>query len=226
MPKIPREPPILDPPIRLAVLASGNGSTLQNLIDRIAQGDLRASIVRLIASRGGIGAIDRARAAGIEYAIARRGPKGDVGSFSDSIFEHVRAGQADLVVLAGFLSLIEIPDDYQGKVINVHPSLIPAFCGHGFHGLAVHSAAIDRGVKVSGCTVHFADSTYDTGPIILQETVPVFDDDVAESLASRVVDAERRALPKAIELYAAGRLVVAGRRVLVKDSRTNFLSNS
>lgn len=226
MTQIPREPPILEPPIRLAVLASGNGSTLQNLIDRIAQGDLRASIVRVIASRKGIGAIDRARAAGIEVAIARRGPKGDVHTFSESIFDHVRAGRADLVVLAGFLALLEIPADYQGKVINVHPSLIPAFCGHGYHGLAVHSAAIERGVKVSGCTVHFADSTYDTGPIILQETVPVLDDDVPESLASRVVDAERRALPKAIELYAEGRLAIEGRRVLVKDSLTNFFSIS
>ena len=113
---------------------------------------------------------------------------------------------------------MQIPDDYAGRVINIHPSLIPAFCGRGFHGRAVHQAALDTGVKVSGCTVHFADATYDTGPIILQRVVPVEDDDTPETLASRVFQAECQALPEAIALYAQGRLRVEGRRVRVLET--------
>ena len=110
---------------------------------------------------------------------------------------------------------MEIPVDYQGRVINVHPALIPAFCGKGMHGGAVHRAVVEAGVKVSGCTVHFADATYDSGPIILQKTVPVLEDDTSEALASRVFKAECQALPEAIALYADGRLKVEGRRVRV-----------
>jgi len=210
----PRNPPFDDPPIRLAVCVSGGGTTLQNLIDRSADGRLRAQIVRVVASRPKIGAIARAEAAGIPVALAVRG-SGDLDGFSRSVFDPVRRSGADLVVLAGFLSLVKIPPDYRGKVLNVHPSLIPAFCGRGFHGATVHRSAIEAGVKVSGCTVHFADDTYDTGPIVLQRTVPVLDDDTPETLAARVFLAECEALPEAIALYAGGRLTTEGRRVRV-----------
>jgi phosphoribosylglycinamide formyltransferase-1 len=212
MPEGPRNPPILDPPIRLAVCVSGGGTTLQNLVDRIADGRLRAEVVQVVASRPGIGAIARAERSGIPVAVEVRG-KRTVSEFSAGVFEPIRRQGADLVVLGGFLSLLEIPPDYRGRVINVHPSLIPAFSGRGFHGPTVHQAAIDTGVKVSGCTVHFADDTYDTGPIILQRPVPVLDDDTAETLAVRVFEAESEALPEDIILYAAGRLQVRGRRV-------------
>ncbi len=212
----PRDPPITNPPIRLAVCVSGGGTTLQNLIDLIRARKLQASIVQVVASRPRIGAIPRAEAAGIPLALASRTAKSpaDLGL---SVFDPIRRNQADLVILGGFLSLVEIPPDYLGRVINIHPSLIPAFCGKGFHGHAVHQAVIDSGVKLSGCTVHFADNAYDTGPIILQKTVPVLDNDTAEALAARIFQVECKALPEAITLYAQGRLKIDGRRVRVLD---------
>lgn len=210
----PRDPPISDPPIRLAVCVSGSGTTLQNLLDRIRARKLRAEVVKVVASRPRIPAIEKAAAAGIALALADRSTR-SLAEFSRSVFDPVRQSQADLVVLGGFLSLVEIPADYAGKVINVHPALVPAFCGKGYHGAAVHRAVIDSGVKVTGCTVHFADATYDTGPIILQKTVPVQDDDTPETIAARVFQLECQALPEAIALYAEGRLRVEGRRVRV-----------
>src|SRR4051794_38867262 len=210
----PRDPPIVSPPIRLAVCVSGGGTTLQNLIDQIRAKRLRAQIVQVVASRPRIGAIDRAGAVGIPLALANRAAK-SVPEFSRSVFDPIRHSKADLVVLGGFLSLVEIPPDYGGRVLNVHPSLIPAFSGKGYHGAAVHRAVIEAGVKVSGCTVHFADAAYDNGPIILQRTVPVLEDDTPETLAARVFKVECQALPEAIALYAAGRLRVDGRRVRV-----------
>jgi phosphoribosylglycinamide formyltransferase-1 len=212
----PRDPPIVNPPIRLAVCVSGAGTTLQNLIDQIRAKRLRAEIVQVVASRPRIGAIERAEAAGIPLALANRAAK-SISEFSRSVFDPIRHSTADLVILGGFLSLVEIPPEYQGKVINVHPALIPAFCGKDFHGPAVHRAVIDAGVKVSGCTVHFADATYDTGPIILQRTVPVKEDDTPETLAVRVFKVECQALPESISLYADGRLKVEGRRVRVLE---------
>jgi phosphoribosylglycinamide formyltransferase 1 len=213
----PRDPPITDPPIRLAVCVSGGGTTLQNLIDQIRAGQLRAEIVQVVASKPRIGAIERADAARIPLALAPRKVAKSLADFSTSVFAPIRHRKADLVILGGFLSLVEIPPDYHHRVINIHPALIPAFAGQGFHGRAVHQAAIEAGVKVSGCTVHFADASYDTGPIILQRTVPVLDDDTPETLAARVFQAECQALPEAIALYAAGRLKVEGRRVRILD---------
>lgn len=214
MPDTPRIPPISGPPIRLAVCVSGGGSTLQNLIDLIKSKKLKAEIVKVVASKPRIGAIAKASAAGIPLALANVNTRSLV-DFSKSVFDPIRQASADLVVLGGFLALVEIPLDYAGKVINIHPSLIPAFCGKGFHGSSVHQAAIAAGVKVSGCTVHFADASYDTGPIIVQKAVPVEDDDTPGLLAARVFQAECQALPEAIRLYAEGRLKVEGRRVRV-----------
>lgn len=216
MPDAPRTPPIADPPIRLAVLASGGGTTLQNLIDRIAEGRLSATIARVIVSKPGVGAIDRAGRAGIPVDVVRKGSLAPE-AYEKAVFGPIREAGADLVVLAGFLSLLPIPEDYAGKIVNVHPSLLPSFGGRGFHGEAVHRAAIELGVKLSGCTVHFVDERYDNGPIILQRTVPVLDDDTPATLAARVQAAERQALPEAIALYADGRLLVDGRRVRVLD---------
>jgi phosphoribosylglycinamide formyltransferase-1 len=212
----PRTPPIADPPIRLAVLASGGGTTLQNLIDRIANGRLFATIVRVVVSKPGVGAIDRAERAGIPVEVVRKGTLAPE-QFEKAVFDPIRQAGADLVVLAGYLSLLPIPEDYLGRIINVHPSLLPSFGGRGFHGEAVHRAAIELGVKFSGCTVHFVDERYDNGPIILQRTVPVLDDDTPATLASRVQSAERLALPEAIALYADGRLAIEGRRVRILD---------
>ncbi len=210
----PRNPPIVGPPIRLAVCVSGEGTTLQNLIEEIRARRLAAQIVQVVASRPRIGAIARAEAVGIPLALANRNAK-TRAEYSASVFDPIRHGSADLVILAGFLSLLQIPPDYKGRVLNVHPSLIPAFSGEGFYGRRVHQAAIDYGVKVSGCTVHFADDAYDNGPIVLQRTVAVAEDDTAESLAARIFQEECRALPEAVTLYAQGRLRMEGRRVRI-----------
>jgi phosphoribosylglycinamide formyltransferase-1 len=210
----PRNPPIIDPPIRLAVCVSGEGTTLQNLIDQIRGRKLKAQIVQVVASRPRIGAIARADAAHIPMALANRNARSRT-EFSASVFEPIRHSQADLVILGGFLSLLYIPSDYKGRVINIHPSLIPAFSGEGFYGSRIHKAVIESGVKFSGCTVHFADEDYDTGPIILQRVVPVLDEDTPESLAARIFAEECRAIPEAITMYAQGRLKVDGRRIRI-----------
>ncbi len=212
MSKAPRNPPIAGLPIKLAVCVSGEGTTLQNLIDRIRSRRLKAEIVQVVASKPRIGAIARAEAAGIPLALAHYNARTKT-EFSTSVFEPIRHSQADLVILAGFLALVKIPPDYKGRVINVHPSLIPSFCGKGFYGSNVHKAVLEMGVKVSGCTIHFADDDYDNGPIITQRPVQVFDDDTLDTLAARVFKEECKALPDAITLYAEGRLKVEGQRV-------------
>jgi phosphoribosylglycinamide formyltransferase 1 len=208
----PRNPPIIDPPIRLGVCVSGEGTTLQNLIDQIKARKLKAEIVQVVASRPRIGAITRAEAAGIPLALANRNARTS-SEFSASVFDPIRHSQADLVVLGGFLALLKIPSDYKGHVLNIHPALVPAFCGKGFYGVKVHEAVLAAGVKVSGCTVHFADDSYDSGPIISQRVVPVLEDDTVEALAARVFKEECKALPEAITLYAEGRLKLDRNRV-------------
>jgi phosphoribosylglycinamide formyltransferase-1 len=209
-----RDPPIVNSPIRLAVCVSGEGTTLQNLIQRIRSRRLKAEVVQVVASRPRIGAIGRAEAAGIPLALANFHARSRA-EFSASVFDSIRHSNCDLVILAGFLSLLIIPPRYKGRVINVHPSLIPSFCGKGFYGSAVHQAVLESGVKLSGCTVHFVDETYDNGPIILQRAVPVLESDTVETLGARVFKEECKALPDAITLYAEGQLKIEGRRVHV-----------
>jgi phosphoribosylglycinamide formyltransferase-1 len=143
--------------------------------------------------------------------VANRKAHKTIEEFSDLVFRFVHQVEADLVCLAGFLSLLRIPDHYAHQVINIHPALLPAFGGKGMYGRRVHQAVLDAGCKVSGCTVHFADQTYDTGPIIAQRTCPVHDDDTSESLAARVFEQECIAYPHAISLIAAGRVHIHGR---------------
>ncbi len=214
MSKAPRNPPIVGLPIRLAVCVSGEGTTLQNLINRIRSRRLKAEIVQVVASRPRIGAIARAEAAGIPLALAKYNARSRT-EFSTSVFEPIRHSKADLVILAGFLALVKIPPDYKGRVINIHPSLIPSFCGKGFYGSNVHKAVLEMGAKVSGCTIHFADDDYDNGPIVAQRPVQVLDDDTLDTLAERVFKEECKALPDVITLYAEGRLKLEGRRVRV-----------
>ena len=201
--------------LRLAVLVSGGGTTLQNLLDRCADGRLPAQVVLVIASRADAFGLERARKAGIEAVIIDRKESGSLEEFSRCIFEHCRRARTDLVCLAGFLQLVHVPDDFLGRVMNIHPALIPAFCGKGYYGHRVHEVVLASGVKVSGCTVHFADNEFDHGPIIVQRTVPVLDDDTPEKLADRVFVEECEAYPEAIRLFAEGRLRIEGRRVRV-----------
>tara|TARA_B100000029_G_scaffold307067_1_gene299877 strand:- start:1006 stop:1653 length:648 start_codon:yes stop_codon:yes gene_type:complete len=196
----------LDRPIRLAVFLSGGGRTLVNLLEVIEQGDLRAEVVLVVSDREGVGGIDRAAAVGLPVSVLPRRESVSAGAWSEQAFAACREADADLVVLAGFLSLIEVPEDFLLRVTNIHPSLIPAFCGQGFYGHRVHEAALSRGVRLSGCTVHLVDNEYDHGPILLQVAVPVETGDSADDLAARVFEAECEAYPAAIRLIAEGRV--------------------
>ena len=203
----------LNRPIRLALLISGGGTTLTNLVARIRSGALEAQIPLVVASRPDCGGIQRAEEAGLRCETVSRKSFTSVPEFSDRIFWLCREAQVDLVVCAGFLALIQIPPDFQGRIINIHPALIPAFCGHGFHGHHVHEAVLKRGARISGCTVHFVDDEYDHGPVIVQRMVPVEDTDTPDTLAARVFAAECEALPEAIRLYQSGCLEIHGSRV-------------
>jgi len=204
-----------DRPIRLGVFISGGGTTLGNFIDKIATGELFAEIPIVLASNESCAGIDRARRAGLPCEVVRRADFLNRDAFSDRLFTCCREAEIDLVALAGFLCRLRLPHDFQYRVMNIHPALIPSFCGKGFHGPKVHQAALERGVKVSGCTVHFVDDEYDHGPIILQRPVPVLDDDTPEGLASRVFQAECDAYPEAIRLYAAGRIAIENGRTRI-----------
>jgi phosphoribosylglycinamide formyltransferase-1 len=203
-------------PIRLAVLISGGGTTLQNLLDRSADGRLPARVACVVSSNPQAFGLTRAARAGVPAHVVERKACGSRAEFSRRVFAHCRQADAELVCLAGFLQLLEIPDDFRNRVLNIHPALIPAFSGKGMYGLRVHEAALQAGVKVSGCTVHFADDEYDHGPIVSQAVVAVADDDTPESLQARVFQKECEAYPEAIRAFAEGRLHVEGRRVRVR----------
>ena len=209
---------MLRSPMRLAVLISGGGTTLLNFLKKIEAGELAADIPLVISSRADAAGVERARKAGLRCEVITRKSFASVEAFSDRIYELCREAQVDLVVLAGFLSLIRVPTDFRHRVINIHPALIPAFCGAGFYGHHVHEAVIARGAKVSGCTVHFADDEYDHGPIVLQQSVPVWDDDTADTLAARVFEAECEAYPEALRRIASGRLLIDGNRTTLLPS--------
>lgn len=205
------------PRIRVAVLLSGNGSTLQNILDLSAADALDVEVVCVVSSRADAYGLERAKAANVPGIPVVRGQHPDQESFNQAIWSAIDAHRPDLVVLAGFMRLIAVPERYFGRIMNVHPALIPAFCGKGMYGHHVHEAVIDRGVKLTGVTVHFVDDKYDHGPIIMQESVPVLDDDTPASLAERVQAQERELYPKAIQLFAEGRLKIEGRRVHILE---------
>jgi phosphoribosylglycinamide formyltransferase-1 len=196
-------------PLRLAVLLSGNGTSLENLFDRIDAG-LPARVEVVISSRRSAYGLERARKHGVPAIAIPRKESSDASSFNDAIHAELAEHEIDLVALLGFLSLFELRGKFEGRTLNVHPALLPAFGGQGFYGERVHRAVLAAGVKVSGATVHFASDEYDRGPIILQEAVPVLEGDTVERLAGRVVAAERRLVPEAIQLIAEGRVSIEG----------------
>jgi formyltetrahydrofolate-dependent phosphoribosylglycinamide formyltransferase len=203
-------------PLRLAVLLSGSGTSLQNLIDEIDAGRLAARIALVLASKPDAFGLERARRRGIPAVAVPRKLHRDVSAFNDALHAELARAEVDLVVLLGFLSPFETRGRFDGRAINVHPALIPAFCGRGFYGQRVHEAVLEAGAKLTGATVHFVDAEYDHGPIILQEALPVRDDDTVETLAARVQALERRLVPEAIRLFGEGRLRVEGRRVRIR----------
>lgn len=201
--------------IRLAVLLSGGGTTLQNIIDRSERGELDARVACVVSSRSDAYGLERAKRHRIPSTTIRRKDYADTGSFSAAIWEYVRQYDVDLVVMAGFMVLLDVAPEFKSRIMNTHPALIPAFCGKGMYGHHVHEAVLEHGCKVSGATVHFVDEEYDHGPIILQEAVQVMDDDTAETLAERVQAVERDLYPRAIRLFAERKLKIEGRRVRI-----------
>jgi len=202
-------------PVRLGVLISGSGRTLQNFLDLEAAGRLKAHVVKVVSSRPDAYGLERARRHGVPAVTVSRRDYDSVDEFSNAVTDELMAEEVELVAMAGFLSLYRIPQAYAGRVMNIHPALLPSFGGKGFYGDRVHQAVLDCGCKVSGCTVHFATNEYDRGPIIVQKTVPVLEDDDAHSLADRVFQMETAAYPEAINLFAEGRLRIEGRRVRI-----------
>ncbi len=206
-------------PLPIAVLISGGGRTLLNLIERADAGRLDVDIRLVISSNEAAGGLKHAREAGIESLVASPDDYPAPEDFSEGVFGPCRGAGARLVVMAGFVKFVKIPHDFENRVVNVHPALIPAFCGQGFYGHRVHSAVLEDGAKTSGCTIHFVDNQYDHGPIILQRTVRVADNDTVDSLAQRVFEAECEAYPDAIQRIAEGRVEVEGRRVTILPER-------
>lgn len=186
---------------------------MQNMIDRIGAGELDAEVACVVSSRAGAFGLERAKKHGIPGAAVPRKDFSDGEAFNAALWSEIRKYDVDLIVMAGFMSLIHVPDDFVNRMINVHPALIPSFCGKGMYGHHVHEAVLEYGAKVTGCTVHFVNEEYDNGPIIMQGTVAVLEDDTADSLAERVQEKERELYPKVIQLFAEGRIRVDGRRV-------------
>jgi phosphoribosylglycinamide formyltransferase-1 len=203
-------------PLRIAVLLSGEGTSLENLFEQIEARGLPARVACVIASKADAGGLARAARRGVPAVAVPRKQYRDVKSFNDALHAALEPHDPDLVLLLGFLSPFELRGRYEGRALNVHPALIPAFSGKGYYGRRVHEAVLAAGVKLSGATVHFVDEEYDHGPIVLQRAVAVLDDDTPETLAARVQAVERELVPEAVRLFAAGRLHVEGRRVRVR----------
>ena len=205
--------------LRLVVCVSGGGTNLQAIIDAISDGRIRnAKIVRVISNNPGAYALERAKKAGIEGLCVSPKSFETRDLFNDALLEAIKEADPGLVVLAGFLVAIppQVVKAYPGKIINIHPALIPSFCGKGYYGLKVHERALERGVKVSGATCHFVDEGLDSGPIILQKAVEVKDGDTPEVLQRRIMEeAEWVIMPRAIDLIAQGRVVIEGRNTRI-----------
>lgn len=201
--------------LKVAVLISGGGTTLKNLLDRNDAGEIDIDVRLVISSNSKARGLEFAVGADIPSDIVRRKNFESAEEHSKAVFDLCRKADADYVLMGGYLQHVLIPQDFENRVLNTHPGLIPAFCGKGFYGLRVHQAVLEYGAKVSGCTIHFVDNQYDHGPILLQKCVEVNAGDTPESLAKRVFQAECEAYPEAIRLLAGNRVSVEGRKVVV-----------
>jgi phosphoribosylglycinamide formyltransferase-1 len=205
---------------KIAVLVSGGGTNLQALIDAEKHGELGAGKITLvIASKPGVYALERAANAGIEGRVLARKDYDSIAAYSKALADEMTAAGIDLVVLAGFLTIIDeqVYEAFPNRIINVHPALIPSFCGKGFYGLHVHEAALAKGVKVSGATVHIVTPECDAGPIILQKAVEVRQDDTPEVLQRRIMEeAEWKILPEAVRLFCEDKITVENNKVYIK----------
>lgn len=205
----------------VAVLISGTGRTLKDLLRRVDAGELPLDIRVVIASTPNARGLQHAEIHNLPIEVVERKDYSDEDQFSNAIFDVCRREHVELVVLAGFIRRLRIPDDFANRVVNTHPSLAPAFCGRGYFGNHVHEAVLDAGVKVTGCTVYFVDNTYDTGPVIAQRAVPVRDNDTLDTLEPRVFKTECETFAETLAVIARGRVHVEGRRVRVEPNNNN-----
>lgn len=207
--------------LNIGVLVSGGGTNLQAIIDAIEKGVIQnGRIVTVVSSKEGVYAMERAKKHHIPYTVIPRKQFESREDFDEALVSHMTEQNVDLIVMAGFLAIVgeKLTHHYRNKIINIHPSLIPAFCGDGYYGIKVHQKALEYGVKITGATVHFVDEITDGGPIILQKAVEVRQDDTPEILQKRVMEeAEWEILPQAIALFCEGRLRVEGRKVLITN---------
>lgn len=198
---------------RLAILLSGSGRTLENIFDYITNGSLRAEVGIVLSNQPAAYGLERARRRGVPAEVCAPQPGESVADYSTRLFARIDDAGADLVLLAGFMRIITIPDRYEWRVMNIHPSLLPAFGGKGMFGHHVHEAVLASGARLSGCTVHYVTNEVDAGPIIEQRVIGVRDEDDAEALAARVFEQERIAYPRAVQLHLDGKLQIRGKRV-------------
>lgn len=207
--------------LKVLVCVSGGGTNLQAIIDSIEQGNVtNVQIVRVVSNNKNAYALERAKRAGIEAVCVSPKDYGSREQFNEALLQAATEAEPDLIVLAGFLVVIppELIRRYENRIINIHPSLIPSFCGTGYYGLRVHEAALARGVKITGATVHFVDEGTDTGPILMQKPVVVWPDDTPEILQRRVMEeAEWVILPKSLDLIANGRVTVQNGQVRITE---------
>ena len=198
--------------LRIAVLVSGGGTNLQALIDAQNSGIIKNGKIELVlSSKDGVYALERAKNVNIKTEVVSRKDYSDIEAYSLKLIEVLKENNIDLIVIAGFMTIFSesVSKAFENKIVNVHPALIPSFCGKGFYGLHVHEAALEKGVKLSGATVHFVTEVCDGGPIILQKAVEVKDDDTPETLQKRIMEeAEWKILPEAVSLICQGKVKV------------------
>ncbi len=203
--------------LKIAVWISGGGTTLNNILNCVSTENLEVDVCLVVSSSSAVGGVEIAQTAGIETQIVRRGEFDSPEGYRDEMFRRCREMGVHYVVMAGFLKHVLIPSDFTNRVVNIHPSLIPAFCGKGMYGNRVHQAVVDSGVSASGCTIHFVDNEFDHGPIIYQQTVQLTQGDCAEDVRQKVFVAECEAYPKVLGWLNAGRVSVDGSVVTVQD---------
>ncbi|MDD4569926.1 MAG: phosphoribosylglycinamide formyltransferase [Tepidanaerobacteraceae bacterium] len=203
--------------LRLGVLVSGGGSNLQSIIDNVESGYLPVEIAIVISSKDGVYALERAKRHNIPSTVVIPRNYKSREDYEDELIKILNSYNVGLVILAGYIKVLSLHfvRSFPNRIMNIHPALIPSFCGEGYYGSKVHKAVMDYGAKITGVTVHFVDEGADTGPIILQRAVPVKDDDTPETLAARVLEQEHKIYPDAIKLYAEDRLKIYGRKVKI-----------
>ncbi len=205
--------------VKIAVFVSGGGTNMQAIIDEIEQGNINGQIEMVISSNAKAFAIERAKKHGIKSVVISKNDYANEEEKNNEILKVLEENKIELIILAGYMSILDekIIQAFTNKIINVHPALIPSFCGKGYYGMHVHEAVVAYGAKLSGATVHFVDEGTDTGPIILQEAVAVTSTDLAKDVAKKVLKIEHQLLPKAVKLYCERKITVNGRIVEIAD---------